>query len=479
MLRSAVNRFKAPQAMLGDLDAEVAATMIEAAADVALVLDRDGIIRDLAVASDELAAEDYAKRWVGQHWVETVTAESRTKVEELLRDAAARSELRWRQVNHPSNGGPAVPVRYFALPLGKDGRIIAIGRDLRAMAMLQQRLVDAQIAMEREYARLRQAETRYRYLFQLTSEGVLVVDANARKVLEANPAAGRILGAATDRLVGRAFPFDLDAPSKAAVQKLMTTVLATGRSDEICVRTADKDREWRMDISLVRQQAAALFLVRVIPHPEHGDAACVPKSKAHFIKLLDSVPDGLVVTDPDGQILAANIAFLDLAQLATEDQARGQPLERFIGRAGVDVNVLMANLREHETVRLFATSMTGVLGTQVDVEISAVAVLQGDPPCFGFVVRNVGGRLPSPPPAAQRVLPRSVEQLTELVGRVPLKDLVRETTDIIERLCIEAALELTGDNRASAAEMLGLSRQSLYVKLRRYGMGELGAEGEG
>ena len=35
---------------------------------------------------------------------------------------------------------------------------------------------------------------------------------------------------------------------------------------------------------------------------------------------------------------------------------------------------------------------------------------------------------------------------------------------------IEAALALTRDNRASAAEMLGLSRQSLYVKLRRYGI---------
>ena len=64
------------------------------------------------------------------------------------------------------------------------------------------------------------------------------------------------------------------------------------------------------------------------------------------------------------------------------------------------------------------------------------------------------------------------EQLTELIGRVPLKDIVRETTDVIERLCIEAALNLTGDNRASAAEMLGLSRQSLYVKLRRFGLAD-------
>jgi DNA-binding NtrC family response regulator len=48
---------------------------------------------------------------------------------------------------------------------------------------------------------------------------------------------------------------------------------------------------------------------------------------------------------------------------------------------------------------------------------------------------------------------------------------------MIERLCIEAALELTRDNRASAAEMLGLSRQSLYSKLRRYGLGDLDHDG--
>ena len=45
-----------------------------------------------------------------------------------------------------------------------------------------------------------------------------------------------------------------------------------------------------------------------------------------------------------------------------------------------------------------------------------------------------------------------------------------ETIDMIEKMCIQSALELTGNNRASAAEMLGLSRQSLYVKLRRFDM---------
>ena len=52
-----------------------------------------------------------------------------------------------------------------------------------------------------------------------------------------------------------------------------------------------------------------------------------------------------------------------------------------------------------------------------------------------------------------------------------MKDIVSETTDLIEQLCIEAALQMTQGNRASAAQLLGLSRQSLYVKLNRFGLG--------
>jgi transcriptional regulator PpsR len=188
------------------------------------------------------------------------------------------------------------------------------------------------------------------------------------------------------------------------------------------------------------------------------------------------LPDAIVVTTPDGRIVTNNRAFLDLVQLATDEQARNETLEKWLGRPGVDLGVLVANLKQHGSVRLFATTMRGEHGAVTDVEISAVAINEGAQACLGFSIRNVDRRRPSEIRPG-RELPRSVEQLTELVGRVSLKELVRETTDVIERLCIEAALELTRDNRASAAEMLGLSRQSLYVKLRRYGLGDLdGAE---
>jgi DNA-binding NtrC family response regulator len=75
-------------------------------------------------------------------------------------------------------------------------------------------------------------------------------------------------------------------------------------------------------------------------------------------------------------------------------------------------------------------------------------------------------------PENTSILPKSADRLRSLVGRVSLKDIVQESTDLIEKLCIEAALDVSGNNRAAAAALLGLSRQSLYSKLRRYGLGD-------
>jgi transcriptional regulator PpsR len=200
--------------------------------------------------------------------------------------------------------------------------------------------------------------------------------------------------------------------------------------------------------------------------------ATVPPGQTNFLQLVAHAPDGFVIVTDEGRVLAANAAFLDMAELAAEEQARGEKLDRWLGRPGVDIDVLLANLRQRGSVRLFATTLRGEYGASLDVELSAVKVGEGSARGFGFAIRNVDRRLGSERKAVMN-LPRSVEQLTELIGRVSLKDLVRESTDMIEKLCIEAALEVTGDNRASAAEMLGLSRQSLYVKLRRYGLGDL------
>jgi transcriptional regulator PpsR len=360
-------------------------------------------------------------------------------------------------------------VRYVAVDAGRKGDVIAIGRDDRATALAQGRLLEAQRTMERDYSRLRDAESRYRLLFETSAEAVLVVDAASRRIVEANPAAQRLIGGAP-KPAGELFAKIFDAASQDEAAALLPIARSSAQSDGAQMRLPIKSREFLVSASLFRQDRATQCLVRLTPADQGGEIPA--QSDWNVQALLERMPDAFVVTDGQTTIHAANAAFLDLAGIAGKGQAIGCPLSQFLGRAGHDRNILMDSLREHGSVHNFATVLRGPYAEQVDVEVSAASAPHGANVVFGFSIR-ASRRDRGEPSQTMPELRRSVEQLTELVGRVKLKDLVRETTDLIERLSIEAALELTKDNRASAADLLGLSRQSLYSKLHRFGLGNL------
>jgi transcriptional regulator PpsR len=463
---------------LGDLGALSAAKLIAAASDVAVVVDDHGVIRDVAFNKDELSLElDGHGRWLGASFVETVTSATRTKVSELLQEAAAHKTSAWRQVNHPSPRGEDIPVLYSAIDIGRADRVVVIGRDLRQLAAMQQRLIGAQQSMERDYIQMRHAETRYRLLFQVSSEAVMIVDSANLAVIDANPAALALLESSAPQMLKSAFAAHVEADDGAPIVTVLSDVRATGRDKSLQVRLAKGHRPCRLSASLFRQENASLFLIRLSPQGAVAEDTTVTATSM-LQQYFELAPDAMVITGHDGRIVRANAAFVEMAQLGNAEQARGELLDRWLGRAGVDFGVALANLRQSGFVKLFATLLRGAYGATAEVEVSAVALSDGEErPSFGFSIRNVAKRLPATT-ASQRELPRSVAELTERIGRVPLRDLVRETTDVIERLSIEAALELTGGNRASAADMLGLSRQSLYVKLRRFGLAEHTTEGD-
>ena len=480
--------FKAPRKALDGLAAETVAGLVTAAADIVLVLDRRGIIRDMAFGSEELAA-DLAGDWIGQPMGGVVCVDSQPKIALLLGEVDSPAPPpRARHANHPLPGGGTVAISWTLRRLDDSNQMLALGRDLRVLAGMQQRLIEAEQSLERDYSRLRLAEARYRLLLQSSAEPIVVVDLGTQKVVEANPMAARLLGEDARQIVGKPFAEQLDAVSDRALPEWFAALRAAGRAEPLRARLAHERRECRLPALIFRQENSSHALLRIeavgpagaTQRPPNGHAdgqvSAGVSGRSRITEMFVCLPDAMVVTDADGRILELNRAFIDIAQLATEEQALGESLERWLGRSGVDLGVLLANLRESGELRQFATRLRGDLGGSAEVEISATRLGAPEEPAFGFALRRrraAEGRSP-------RALTRSVEQLTELVGRVSLKELVRETTDVIERLCIEAALELTRDNRASAAEMLGLSRQSLYVKLRRYGLGDLeGGEGGG
>jgi len=296
---------------------------------------------------------------------ETVTVESRAKVESLLRDAAGPP--RWRQVNHPSAGGGSDwPILYSTVQIsaagrGKAaGRTIAFGRDLRATEALQLRLIEAQQAMERDYWRFRQAETRYRHLFQASSEAVLIVDAGSLRILEANPAAVALVanGGGPRRLAGGSLTALFEAPNSKPLQAALAAARSARRAE--VVRTALSDGGGRVGVSIssFRQDDASLLLVRLSRLGTEPSPLAAVTESSMLLDFVRNSPDALVFTDTEGRIQTANASFIALAQLGSEEQARGEPLDRWLGRTGVELGVLIQTVRQRGSMRLFFSAQS-------------------------------------------------------------------------------------------------------------------------
>jgi transcriptional regulator PpsR len=146
-----------------------------------------------------------------------------------------------------------------------------------------------------------------------------------------------------------------------------------------------------------------------------------------------------------------------------------------LSRGSVDLKVLIDNAGRNGKMRLYSTRLEGAFGSQLTVELSATLMGSSG---FAFVLRDTSrlevmrepGTAPPAQPGAAPMSDDAMRNVMDLVGSAPLKDIVSATTDVVEKMCIETAVELTNNNRVAAAEMLGLSRQSLYVKLRKYGL---------
>ncbi|MCE7027064.1 transcriptional regulator PpsR [Jiella avicenniae] len=454
-------QFSDPSRSFANLEAALVATMVTSATDVALLLDRSGTIVDVAMREPDLFGS-VEKAWIGKSFVDVVTVESRQKVERMLAEGPDQDSPARREINHPIANGSDLPISYSLLRLTQNGMRLALGRDLRTMAALQQNLVETQLALETDYARLRSTETQYRVLFDTAVEPILLVDAAARRIIDANLAARQRLEKDGRRIVGAPLSSVFGQASQGDVEALIAAARRSGESESAELVLAGGEDAVAVVIRFYRQHGSSRIILRLA-----GDEGAGKREIGDDLvaRLGRASPDAIAVVGPDRAVLEVNESFLDLTEIASRSQVVGRPLDEILGRRGVELGILMKAIDGEGFVRNFATHLNTRYGGVVDVDVSGSAITKGDRRFYGFSIRETS-RVSARPATSEPF--RSANDMTGLVGRVPLREIIRETADIIEQLCIEAALELTRNNRASAAEMLGLSRQSLYSKLRRH-----------
>lgn len=454
--------FEDPEAIFADFSRPELLELGYGAGDFLLAIDAGARVQDTAQNDDSCR---FVSQWLGQKWIDTVTIESQPKIEQLLASHQG-SQQKWRQVNHLIDGD-AIPIEYRLIRPTDGEWAIAIGRDLRPVSALQQRLLKTQQSMERDYLSLRQTETRYRLLFDNISYPVAIVEANKLTIQQANRSLHALTKSAPTSLDGRHF---LDLFTKRSRDALLEHIGAAKVRDTagaLNVQLEGSEEDYSLSLSSFRQAGKRYWLINIddvaqeaqAPHPQH-----------EILDAVEKMPDAFVLANHRQEIVSANRAFIELVQAGSLEQIIGISLNRFVGRPDIDLNLLRKQLRDHQEVRNFSSIINDLSGGNEPVEISAI-MIEREQSLFGYSLRTIGRRERDLPKSDQELRP--VGQLTELVGRKPLKEIVRESTDLIERMCIEAALEHTSNNRASAAEILGVSRQSLYSKLHRHGLGNL------
>lgn len=441
------------------------AAIVQASSDVSLVIDASDVVIDVSHSLD-LPAHARIADWRGRAVEDIVDDRSRATIRRMLRLARDAKPAPRFDINHYLGNQVELPVRYAAVRLGKAGKVALLGRDRSEEIDLRARLLANRRSLERSARLQRQSDAHYRLLFETASSPLVVVDADSGKIRDANPRAAALFGATPAQLAGRRVSAIAARGDQAEVLAMFAGVVAAGTPLSARTRGADGG-SIRLDAELFRAGDLKLVLIRV----ETPDAAESQRDDeaAGLEALLRQAPEAIVLTDETGKAVWGNEAFLSLSGTPVAAQLIGRPLDALFHWHGAEQEIALQNARRLGSVPAFAATLRAAHGKLVEVEMSVVA-LRGATEGYGFVLRAASAE-PAPRDRPSGDLARTAEGLVELVGRVPLKDLVRDTTDVIERMCIEAALRLTGDNRAAAARALGLSRQAFYLKLERYGIG--------
>jgi transcriptional regulator PpsR len=303
-----------------------------------------------------------------------------------------------------------------------------------------------------------------------------LVDPESGRIRDINSAAANLLGSKPDTLAGTAFAQAFEGRRRGEFMEAMQSAAQADETKGVEVVARRNGRIVMVFPEFFRASGDLVLLCRINLVDEKD--ASGPEFTQALTALFAASSDAIVLTDAKGVIRDANEAFLIMADAAQLRDVKDQSLSEFLSRGAVDLKLILETAAKSGRMRSYAAQVKSIVGTRAPVAISAARLRhRGGDLGFGLILRE---QTPNEYPATEgavAVSDEAMKNVMDLVGTASLKELVSATSDVVEKMCIETAVQLTGNNRVAAAEMLGLSRQSLYVKLRKYGM--LHSDGEG
>jgi PAS domain S-box-containing protein len=224
------------------------------------------------------------------------------------------------------------------------------------------------------------------WLFSVAVEAVIIVEATTQRIVQANPAAAKLMGTSQAALIGTRFLDALDRSSSEVVARSMEGALATGVGDPVTCKSSGGGAEVRVKASMFRAENQQFLLLNLA---SMTDDVTPIDSQSPVFDAIDNSSVGFLLTDSGLRIEYANQALVDMVELSPPAEMRGKSLARWLEFSPAD----LARLREQMLQRQATSVMTAHLrterGSPLEVEVCAVAVPDGTVTCWGFTVREL------------------------------------------------------------------------------------------
>jgi transcriptional regulator PpsR len=446
-------------------------TVLEQSSDIAVCLDARGDIQGISV-NPECPSLGCLDHWVGRAFKTFLTPESAAKFASRLTELAKSTDgaVRAIELNHVDNAKWEFPVRYTLHRLGDDGSLLLIGRDMQPLAEVQQRLVQEQFARERDQQVLRSEQTLFRIVLEQSETPLIIIEPEKARIRNINSAAATLLGSNPDTLTGNILSQTFEGRRRGQFVEALQSAANSETTSTFDAVSRRNGRVLNLRPKFFRA-AGELLLLCVIEPTDDSDTAG-PEFAHSLMSLYAASSDAIVLIDGKGFVREANEAFLVMVDALQLRDVQDQSLSEFLMRGSVDLKLLLDSAAKKGPVRHYTAQLKSTLGNRTPVDISASRLRQrGGELGFGLIMRDTSSnQLPDVDDKNVMVSEEAMRNVMDLVGTASLKELVSATSDVVEKMCIETAVQITNNNRVAAAEMLGLSRQSLYVKLRKYGL---------
>ncbi len=452
------------------VDASSIDSLLGQASDVVLSLDKDSVIRSVRVNPQFTLVSNGLRHWIGRDIRDVLTRDSADKFEARIlgRTTLDASTI---QLNHIDGDKTEFPIDYTHTPPRKDGGMLMLGRSLQMIAETQQTLTRMHLELEKERERQRQFEIKYRLLMQHGRDPLMLVDAESGQISDASDALLAILNERREAIVGKSVNQMFEVHGHGDdVDDVLQAILASGaRSATTPLRLTRATTRKNIAVTSAPYRVVGdRILMCRIATPDHLNGMSNELSSAMTAFYIAS-GEAIVVTNADGAILTANESFLRLSGSADPALLTGKSIEGFLSRGGIDLKIILKTLANNRQLNGYQTGVRDEFGTESKVDLSANAVeIEGDSRII-FLLRD-GRNKNSSVQNSEYLTDQAARNIVDLIGGVDMKDIVSDTTEVVEKMCIEVALEMTNNNRVAAANMLGLSRQSLYVKIKKYGI---------